>query len=125
MAERELIVARARAETSKAGLMATIAELKHRLKPATLASDAWDGVKGKSSEVSGKGVQAVTDHPGAAGGAVAAVALFFLRKPLATLAGKMFGSQRDEGQVTTDLSAKPDNFDLTAPVVTTKEGAHA
>ncbi len=126
MAERELIVARARAETSKASLVATIGELKHRLAPATLASDAWHGVKDKSAEVSGKGVRAVTEHPGTASGVVAAVALFLLRKPLADVVGRVFGDgPDDEGQVTTDLSARPENFDLTAPVVPQKQGVDA
>lgn len=126
MAERELIVARARAETSKASLLGTVAEIKQRLKPATLASDAWHGVKDKSSEVSSKGVRAVTERPGTAGGIVAAVALFALRKPLAELAGRLFGHGNDnEGQVKADLSAHPEKFDLTAPVVPQKEGVEA
>lgn len=124
MPERELIAARAKVETSKAQLTATIDELKYRLKPATLASDAWSGVKDKSSDYAGKGVHAVTGHPGAAGGAVAAIALFFLRHPIASLLTRLFGGRQQEaGRVTTDLSHSNDDFDLTAPVVTQTQGA--
>lgn len=117
MAEKELIAAKAKVASSKTALMDTVNELKHRLKPSTLATDAWHGVRDKSSDYAGKGVNAVTDHPAAAGGAVAAVALFLLRGPLANVLSRLFGSDRDEGRVTADLTHKDDDFDLTAPVV--------
>lgn len=126
MAERELIAARAKVVSSKAQLTETIRELQYRLKPSTLASDAWHGVKDKSSDYAGKGVHAVSDHPAAAGGALAAIALFLLRGPLASLLTRLFGSGRDEeGRVTTDLSHNEDDYDLTAPVVAKAKGAKA
>lgn len=117
MSERELMAARARVSTSKAALLGTVDELKYRLKPSTLASDAWHGVRDKSSDYAGKGVHAVTGHPAAAGGAVAALVLFLLRGPLANLLARLFGSERDAGRVTADLTQAGDDFDLTAPVV--------
>lgn len=126
MAERELIAARAKAETSQAQLAATVAELKHRLKPSTLASDAWHGVKDKSSDFGGKGVQAVRDRPAVSGGALAALALFLLRGPIAHLLGRLFGGGRaDVGTVRADLSDTNIDYDLTAPVVTTSQGVKA
>lgn len=98
-------------------LTSTIEDLKYRLKPSTLASDAWHGVRSSSSEYAGKGVNAMTGHPAAAGGAVAAIALFFLRGPLAALLTRILGNNRERGQVTTKLTNKNDDFDLTAPVV--------
>lgn len=117
MAERELIAARAKVVSSKAALDATVKELQYRLKPGTLASDAWHSVRDKGSDVAGQGVHAVTGHPGAAGGAIAAVLLFLLRGPLASVLTRLFGSGRDAGRITTKLTRKDDDFDLTAPVV--------
>lgn len=126
MAERELIAAKAKVAISKAQLADTIKELQFRLKPSTLASDAWHGVKDKSSDYAGKGVHAVSDHPAAAGGAIAAIALFLLRGPLASVLTRLFGGGRDkEGQITTDLSRNEDDYDLTAPVVAKTKGAKA
>lgn len=123
MPERELTAARAKAEASKTALTDTIAELQHRLRPSTLASDAWHGVRDKGSDYADKGLHAVTGHPAAAGGAVAAVVLFLLRAPLASLVTGLFGSDRDAGRVTADLTQKDDDFDLTAPVVAKAKGA--
>lgn len=117
MPERELKAARAKAEASKLALTGTVKELQYRLKPSTLASDAWSGVRHKGSDYAGKGLHAVTGHPAAAGGAVAALALFVLRGPLASLLNSLFGSDRDAGRITADLTQKDDDFDLTAPVV--------
>lgn len=126
MAEKELIAARAKVQTSKSQLMVTVEEIKHRLKPATLASDAWHGVKDKSSEYSGKGVKAVMDRPGAAGGAAVAVVLFLLRGPLAHLLTRLFGgADQDPGRVTTELSKSDKDYDLTAPVVSQPQGVKA
>ncbi len=96
----------------------TIKELQYRLKPGTLASDAWNGVRSSGSEVAGKGMHAMTGHPGAAGGVVAAIALFLLRGPLANLLTRIFSGESAKGRVTTKLTHKDDDFDLTAPVVT-------
>lgn len=122
-AERQLIAARAKAERSHADLLATVAELKSRLKPANLASEAWTSVKSKGSQASGQGLKAVTGHPGPAGGAVLALALFFLRNPLANLVTRIFGGDRNaNGVVKTDILDKDKDFDLTAPVVVPGEG---
>lgn len=117
MAEKDLITARAHVAQAKTQLMSTVDQLKHRLKPATLASDAWRGIKDKSSDYAGKGVHAVSDHRGAAGGAAAAIILFLLRGPIATALTKLFGSDDGPGRVTTDLTDTDQDFDLTAPIV--------
>lgn len=123
MAERELITARAKAERSHADLMATIAALKSRLKPANLASDAWGSVKQKGSQASGQGIKAVTEHPGPAGGVVVALALFFLRGPIAHLITRLFGgTDGTQHMVKTDILEEDKDFDLTAPVVVPAEG---
>ena len=122
MPQRELIAARARAQRSRADMVATIAELKERLKPANIASDAWSSVKEKGTQASGQGVKAITSHPGSAGGIVAALALFLLRQPLAQLVTRIFGGTRPPGEVKANLLDTQTDYDLTAPVVVPGEG---
>lgn len=121
MGERELIAAEAKVVASQTDLQATIAQLKYRLKPSTLASDAWHGVIDKGSEFSEKGVSAVSGRPGAAGGAGLAVLLFLMRHPLARLLGGVFGRDKGrKGRVKADLLRTDKDYDLTAPVVVAK-----
>lgn len=117
MAVDRVVVARVKVDRSKAQLMSTFDELKHRLSPKTLASDAWHGVKDAGSAYATKGVDVASHRPGAVGGTIFAVALFFLRGPLARLLTGVFGSAQDKGRVTTTLSSNNDDYDLTAPVV--------
>ena len=118
MAQKDLIAARAKAEGYKADLTAATGLLKERLKPANLASDAWHVVRDRGMAFSGRGVKAASDRPAAAGGAVAALALFFLRKPLAHLLSWTFGKDRKvPGAVKADLTHASDDYDLTAPVI--------
>lgn len=122
-AVKQLAAARATVERSQSDLLATVAELKSRLAPANLASDAWSSVKQKGSQASGQGLKAVTEHPGPAGGAVLALALFFLRGPLVHLLTRIFGGKEPEGLVKTDILDKDKDFDLTAPVVVSDKGS--
>lgn len=119
MAEKELKAARAKAEHYKSDLQRTTAELKDRLTPAHLATEAWHTVRDKGMEYSGKGAKAATARPGAAGGAAAAVLLLLFRKPLAHFLSWTFGSNREPpGAVKADLLHASKDYDLTAPVVT-------
>lgn len=118
MGERELIAAKAKVTASQTELQTTIAEIKHRLKPSTLAADAWHGLRNKGSEYSEKGVSAVAGRPAAAGGAGLAIVLFLLRGPLARLLGGIFGSDKGRSRrVKADLLHADTEYDLTAPVV--------
>lgn len=90
MTERpEVAAARIEAERARAKLMGTAHELQERLSPRTLARDAWEGAKHKGADVVEDAVDAVRKRPVAAGGAVAALALFLAREPLLDLAGKV------------------------------------
>lgn len=118
-----LRAAEARADQAQRQLNETVAELKRRLQPSTLAGDAWGGVKDRGSNIADKGVQVVKDRPAAVGGVLAALTLFVFRAPIAKLATSLFGADReDDGRITTDLSDTDQDFDLTAPVVDQKEG---
>jgi hypothetical protein len=90
----EVLAARADAEQAQARLVATLHELQQRIAPKTLARDAWDGAKNKGADLAEDAVDAVRRRPVAAGGIVAALALFLAREPLMDLAGKAVGGKK-------------------------------
>lgn len=115
--ELELARAKFEAERAKKELASTMAALRYQLKPGTLAHNAWEGVRGKSSEVADQGMLAVKERPVTASGVAAALLLFLARQPLMRFAGKLLGPRKDETVVTADLKHHDKDFDLTAPVV--------
>ncbi len=96
----EVTAARIEAERARARLMATAHELQERLNPKTMARDAIQGAKEKGADLAEDAVDAVRAHPRAAGGAVAALALFLARNPIMGLAGKLFGGRKAEAKPT-------------------------
>ena len=90
----EIAVARAEADQAQARFVATLHELQQRIAPKTLARDAWDGAKSKGADLAEDAVDAVRRRPVAAGGVVAALALFLAREPLMGLAGKVVGPKK-------------------------------
>lgn len=90
----EILAARADAQAAQARLVATLHELQQRIAPRTLARDAWEGTKSKGADLAEDAVDAVRRRPVAAGGIVAALALFLAREPLIDLAGKAMGSKK-------------------------------
>ncbi len=85
----EIAAARIETERSRARVMATAHELQERLKPGTLARDAWEGAKVKGADLAEDAIDAVKARPYAATGVLAAIAMFLAREPLIDLAGKL------------------------------------
>jgi len=85
----QVAAARIKADRARARLMATAQELQARLNPGTLARDAWEGAKSKGADLAEEAVDAVRNRPYAAGGVLAAIALFLAREPLIDAAGKI------------------------------------
>ena len=86
----EIARARAEAEAARHRLMDTAGELQERLKPATLARDAWAGAKAKGADLAEDAVDAVKARPLAATGVAAAIALFLAREPVIEMTGRLF-----------------------------------
>lgn len=86
-------IARAEAEVEEARerLFATIETLSTQLEPRRLIRELWQDAKIKGADLAEEAVDAVKARPVAAGGAVAALALFLAREPLLDLAGKVTG----------------------------------
>jgi hypothetical protein len=107
-------------EEAKKRFANTKGALQYRLKPSTLASNAWDGVREKSGVAADGAVGAVKGHPGAIGGVLAAMTLFLAREPIWRALSGIFGSERDRpdpGVVSAKLDQHDPKFDLTAPTV--------
>lgn len=128
MSAGEISVARQEAERARRRLAATAAELQQRLKPGTLASNAWEGVKDKSGEMADGAVEAVKARPVPVAAALAAFTLFLARAPLKAAVSRLFASdeEADEDLVTVRVAGTDKDYDLTAPIAArTSEGASA
>jgi len=110
-AQREVVQARQRVQS-------TLGALQYRLKPATLAHNAWDGVREKSGAIADDAMTAVKERPGAVSGVVAGIVLFLAREPLWRFASGLFAGRDHEppGTIHANLDHDPD-YDLTAPRV--------
>jgi hypothetical protein len=91
MTDPRIEAARIEVERSRAQLLGTAKELQGRLEPGKLSRDAWQSAKDKGADLAEEAVDAVRRRPYAAGGAVAAIALFIAREPIMELLGKFTG----------------------------------
>jgi hypothetical protein len=92
----DLVQARREVESARRRLTSTISELQQRLKPATLATNAWEGVKDKSGELADDAVQAVKARPVAVSAVLAAVTLFLARAPIKSAVAGLFSGDDEE-----------------------------
>ena len=113
--------ARLKAEATRRQLLATATELQERLRPGTIATHAWEGVKDKSGALADDAVEAVKARPVAAASLLAAFTLFLARQPIRSAVSKLFSKQPDEDLVTTTLDTSDGKYDLTAPVAAQAE----
>lgn len=127
MSGDDIRLAKQEAELARRRLAGTAAELQQRLKPGTLAHNAWTGVKDKSGEIADDAVEAVKARPVPVAAALTAFTLFLARAPLKAAVSRLFsGGEEDEDLVTARLDGGDDNYDLTAPIAAgTIEGASA
>ena len=93
MSANELRLAKQEAELARRRLAGTAAELQQRLKPGTLASHAWAGVKDKSGEIADDAVEAVKARPVAVSAALAAFTLFLARAPIKSAVGRLLDGE--------------------------------
>ena len=89
MTDPQVEAARIEVERSRAQLLDTARLLQQRLQPGKLTRDAWESAKDKGAGLAEDAVDAVRQRPYAAGGVVAAIALFIAREPVRELFGKL------------------------------------
>jgi Protein of unknown function (DUF3618) len=108
MKDPKVEAARIEVERSRAQLLDTARVLQHRLQPGKLTRDAWESAKGKGADLAEDAVDAVRKRPYAAGGLVAAIALFIAREPIKSLFGRitdaMTSDDAQEEDETEDVS---------------------
>jgi ElaB/YqjD/DUF883 family membrane-anchored ribosome-binding protein len=100
--------ARGEADAAKARLMGTVDEVKTRLAPGKLASDAVQTAKNRSIVAADDAVGAVKQRPGLAAGIAGTTALLIARKPIFAAVARLFRGKRrpDTYQTQTRRSAK-------------------
>lgn len=124
MSAGELTMAKQEAERARRRLASTAAELQLRLKPGTIASNAWAGVKDRSGEIADDAVEAVKARPVPVAAALTMFTLFLARAPIKSAVSWFFSGREDEDLVTVRLDESDENYDLTAPLAArTSEGA--
>lgn len=105
MSADDIRLARQDAERARNRLAATAAELQQRLKPGTLASNAWAGVKDKSGDLAEDAVEAVKARPVVVSAALAAFTLFLARSPIKAAVGRLIDGEAEDR--TTEKKARP------------------
>ena len=98
----------------------TVAALQQRLHPKSLATEAWDGVKEKSSDLAEDALGAVKQRPGAVSLALGAAVLFLARNPLRRAVARAFSKgeeDEEDGRITTRIDAATENYHAAAPTI--------
>jgi hypothetical protein len=88
--------ARSEAVAARARFFETLGEAQQRLKPGSLAGEAWSGVKNKSAEAAGNAVEAVKQRPGTVALVLGGLALFLARKPIRRAATGLVARRRNK-----------------------------
>lgn len=115
--------AKREAEQARRRLETTIGALQQRLNPKTLATDAWDGVKEKGSDITDSAMDVVRERPAVVSAAVAAFALFLARRPIGRAVGRMFGGEEEpDGRIVTNVQTDIENYNVAAPRLTETAG---
>jgi ElaB/YqjD/DUF883 family membrane-anchored ribosome-binding protein len=111
-AKREAVMARARLDS-------TLVAVQQRMRPGSLAGEAWDGVKDKSADLADGALTAVRKRPAAVSVAVGAVALFLAREPLKRTVKRLFSDEvePDDGLIVTRIETESAQFTASAPIV--------
>jgi hypothetical protein len=112
--------AKREAGAARKRLDSTLVALQQRLRPKSLATEAWDGVKEKSGDLAEGALETVKQRPGAVSLALGAAVLFLARDPLRRAVGRAFSRGRadeEDGRITTTIDTDSENYNAAAPLV--------
>ena len=87
-AKRNAVLARQRLDT-------TLVAVQQRVRPANLAGEAWEGVKGKSADLADGALTGIRNRPAAVSLAVGALALFLAREPIKRAVDRLVGDEAE------------------------------
>ncbi|MDB5690852.1 MAG: hypothetical protein JWL91_2728 [Sphingomonas bacterium] len=86
------------ARDARTKLSDTFCQIKARLQPSALAGQARERIREEVSILSEKAVATAGDRPALVGMTGGAILLFFLRKPLGRLIGRMFSREKTKAE---------------------------
>ena len=111
--------AKRNAVTARQRLDSTLVAVQQRMKPGSLAGEAWDGVKDKSADLADGALTAVRRRPGAVSVAVGAIALFLAREPLKRTVKRLFTDEAepDGDLIVTRIETDKPDYTASAPIV--------
>jgi hypothetical protein len=110
-AKRNVVMARQRLDSS-------LVAVQQRMRPASLAGEAWDGVKDKGADLADGALAAVRQRPAAVSVAIGAFALFLARAPLKRAVSRMFADgEEDDGRIVTRIETGDAKFNASTPIV--------
>jgi hypothetical protein len=84
------------ARDARTRLSDTVCQIKARLQPSALVGQARERIKEEVTLLTDKATTTAGDRPALVGLTAGAVLLFFLRKPLGRVIGRMFTSSTSE-----------------------------
>lgn len=120
MSTEALEQAKREVEASRRRLESTLGALQHRLRPANLAGEAWDGVKDRSADLADEALAAVKKRPAAVSIALGAFALFLARAPIKRAVNRMIsdgGEEPEDGRIVTRIETEDPSYTASAPIV--------
>jgi hypothetical protein len=112
-AKRDAITARRRLDS-------TLVAVQQRLRPASLAGEAWNGVKDKSADLADGALGAVRKRPAAVSMAIGALALFLAREPLKRVVTRLIAGEPEEDEddrIVARIETGDAKFSGAAPIV--------
>jgi ElaB/YqjD/DUF883 family membrane-anchored ribosome-binding protein len=92
------------ADAAREELASTLTSLQAKLKPASLANQAWSGVRDKGSELADEAVEVVKARPAAAAAVLAAFGLFLARGQIVSAASRVVA--RAKNGATNEVAVK-------------------
>lgn len=91
MSDADLAQAKAEAAAARERLLGSAHQLQSRLKPAALASDAWESARDAGETAASGAVRAIGKRPVAASAVILGLTALVARKPIARLVARLRG----------------------------------
>jgi hypothetical protein len=93
MSDQDVASAKLEVAAARERMLASTHALQQRMKPSTLAGNAWDELRDTGEHMAGRVGRAAARRPVATGAAVAGVAALLARKPLGRLVARLTGKE--------------------------------
>lgn len=116
-ANDRLAKARLDERVARARWFASLDELQDRTTASNIATEVFDGIKDAGSAFADRAVETVKRRPGLVAAIGSGLALFFLRKPIASAIRSRFSRLRNSGREETSEPVQPfdENVNWDAP----------